>query len=252
MSDTTLTTADALALHVRIAGDDGGPTVVVVHGLAGSVALSWDSFGVIDRLAAAGLRVVAFDLRGHGRSAAPAEPVWYEQSRLVADLCAVVDAFASPDAVVVGYSLGAALTLLALERGLEVRAVVLAGTAASALEWTEEDDRRRVATVEALRGSTDVDPDLVGTVAFFRMIGANLPALAGLFADHHPVVEDRSRITVPVTVVAGDADDVAAPPEVVAAELGGAPVVRVPGDHVTAVRSEEFAQAVVAVARGTS
>ena len=249
---STLTTADGVRLNVRVAGRDEDPTVVLVHGLAGSVALSWDSGGVIDALVEARTRVIAFDLRGHGESAAPPERECYEQSRLVDDLVEVVDTFAGPDAVVVGYSLGAALTLLALERGLTIRAGVIAGTAASVVEWTDEDERRRVATIDAIQGSPDVDRDLVAYVAFFRAIGANLPALALLLEDHRPVVGNWAAITVPLTVVAGVDDTLAAPPESIAARLGGAPVVRVPGDHVRAPWSREFVDVVAAVARGAS
>src|SRR5206468_8118592 len=58
-------TTDGLRLAVEIEGPDDAPTVVLVHGLAGSIALAWRATGVLDRLSAAGLRSVAFDLRGH-------------------------------------------------------------------------------------------------------------------------------------------------------------------------------------------
>jgi pimeloyl-ACP methyl ester carboxylesterase len=88
-------------------------------------------------------------------------------------------------------------------------------------------------------------------VAFFRSIGADLPALAGLFAHHRPVVHDWASITVPITVVAGIDDTVAAPPEAVASRLAAADVVRIPGDHITAPTTNEFIDLVVAVAHGT-
>ena len=44
----------------------------------------------------------------------------------------------------------------------------------------------------------------------------------------------------------------AAPPERVAARLGGVTVVRVPGDHVTAPMSNEFVDLIAAVAREAS
>ena len=248
---SALITADGLSLHVRVVGSRDAPTVVLVHGLAGSVALSWAAPGVIDALARRGVRVVAFDIRGHGASQAPAASEFYEQPRLVNDLFEVVASFAESGAVVVGYSLGAALTLMALGRGLAIRAAVIAGAAASVLEWTDEDERRRRATIHALQGSADTDPDLVAYVAFFQSIGADLPALAGLFAHHHPVVRDWASITVPITVVAGTDDTVAAPPEAVASRLADAHVVRVPGDHITAPTTTEFIDLVAAVALRT-
>jgi pimeloyl-ACP methyl ester carboxylesterase len=105
---------------------------------------------------------------------------------------------------------------------------------------------------DVLAGGADVEAgDVNGRGSFLRSIGADLPALAGLFANHHPVVRDWSAITVPMTVVTGTDDAVAAPPEAVASRLAGADVVRVPGDHITAPTTNEFVDLVAAVARGT-
>jgi len=76
-----LLTGDGVRLAVDITGPDDAPTVVLVHGLAASVDLGWRATGVLERLAAAGLRVVAFDARGHGRSDAPHQPARYGDAR---------------------------------------------------------------------------------------------------------------------------------------------------------------------------
>ena len=52
-------TSDDVRLNVEIDGADNAPTVVLVHGLAASVALGWRAPGVLERLGAAGLRTVA-------------------------------------------------------------------------------------------------------------------------------------------------------------------------------------------------
>src|SRR5947207_750948 len=121
-------TSDDVRLNVEVEGPDDAPTVVLVHGLAASVALGWRAPGVLDRLAAAGLRTVAYDARGHGHSAKPHAPDHYGDARLMLDLAEVVQGFASADAVVAGYSMGAATVLLARSVGLEVRAMVLGAT----------------------------------------------------------------------------------------------------------------------------
>lgn len=205
---------DGTLLHLATSGPDDGPVVVLVHGLAGSVELSWRSLGVIERLAAAGLHVVAVDLRGHGRTTTGDAREHLAQARLVEDVQAVVEQYAGRRTVLVGYSLGAALALLALQDGLRVDATVIAGAAASVIRWTDEDERRRAQTAAALRGATDVDADIAGFVAFFESIGVDTGALARLFDDHRPVVERWDAVAGgEILVVAGADDTMAAPIE---------------------------------------
>lgn len=77
-----------------------GVPVVLVHGM-GSDARTWDRFA--RRLTAAGRRVVAVDLRGHGRSA-PASS--YRFSEFAADVAGVCDHLGFDAVDLVGHSLG--------------------------------------------------------------------------------------------------------------------------------------------------
>jgi pimeloyl-ACP methyl ester carboxylesterase len=61
---------DGIGLHARDWGG-GGQAVLLLHGLASNARI-WD--GVASRLAGAGLRVAALDLRGHGDSEKPMAP----------------------------------------------------------------------------------------------------------------------------------------------------------------------------------
>ncbi|MFP5070416.1 SDR family oxidoreductase [Pseudonocardia nantongensis] len=87
-------TPDGLTLAVQERG--AGPTVVAVHGYPDDRHV-WD--GVADALVASGHRVVTYDVRGHGGSAAPRDRAGYDLELLAADLRAVCDA-TSPDAPV--------------------------------------------------------------------------------------------------------------------------------------------------------
>jgi pimeloyl-ACP methyl ester carboxylesterase len=107
-------------LHVRgWPGSD--PGTLLVHGLASSSNI-WDL--VAPRLSHAGLRAVAYDQRGHGRSGKPSSGYGFE--RTSADAAAVIRATLLRRPVVVGHSWGANVALeLAIRRPRLTRGVVL-------------------------------------------------------------------------------------------------------------------------------
>ena len=97
--------ADGTTLHAEVFGSEDGATVVLAHGW--TETLSFWTY-VIERLSQRGLRVVAYDQRGHGRSE-PAAEHDYEMERFGQDLEAVLDACLRDGerAIVAGHSLGA-------------------------------------------------------------------------------------------------------------------------------------------------
>lgn len=100
----SVTSADGTTLHAEEFGAATGPPVVLVHGWTEEIAF-WGP--VSTRLAARGLRVVAYDLRGHGQSE-PARDGDYALERFGEDVEAVLDTVCAPGetAAVVGHSLG--------------------------------------------------------------------------------------------------------------------------------------------------
>ncbi|WP_340374529.1 alpha/beta hydrolase [Streptomyces sp. SS7] len=82
----------AVRLHVQRLGPGGGrpadATVVLVHGLLTDSLASY-YFTVAPAFAAAGLDVVMYDLRGHGRSGRPAEGYTLDDN--IDDLAALLD-----------------------------------------------------------------------------------------------------------------------------------------------------------------
>ncbi|MEV6104155.1 alpha/beta fold hydrolase [Streptomyces sp. NPDC051940] len=109
--------ADGTPLHAELHGPEGTPAVVLVHGL-GQSAATWSP--VIDLLAADHL-LIAYDVRGHGRT--PAGPGGPSARALTQDLTAVLTACLGgrERAVLAGLGLGAA-TILAAVRDPLVRA----------------------------------------------------------------------------------------------------------------------------------
>jgi pimeloyl-ACP methyl ester carboxylesterase len=110
---------NGIELHVLEEGE--GPLVVLCHGFP-ELAFSWRK--QVPALTAAGYRVVAPDLRGFGRSSAPAELEAYDIVHLCGDLCGLLDALGEQDAIFVGHDWGASLVWqLAVLHPERVRAV---------------------------------------------------------------------------------------------------------------------------------
>ncbi len=93
---------NGVTLHVTEAGQ--GPLVLFCHGWP-ELAYSWRH--QIEALAAAGYRAVAPDMRGYGRSSAPAEIDAYTILHMVGDMVALVAAVGETQAVIVGHDWGA-------------------------------------------------------------------------------------------------------------------------------------------------
>jgi len=114
-------------LFVRDSGGDG-PPVLLLHGWTASADLNW--FAQYDALAAAGLRVIALDHRGHGRGMRT-----YVDFRLhdcADDAVALLEHLGVGPSVLIGYSMGGPIALLAARRHREaVRAVVLCATSSN-------------------------------------------------------------------------------------------------------------------------
>jgi pimeloyl-ACP methyl ester carboxylesterase len=95
-------TVDGVRIHAVEAGE--GPLVLLVHGFPES----WYSWRrQLPVLADAGYRAVAIDVRGYGRSSAPAAVDAYRMVQHVADNVGLVDALGEEQAVIVGHDWGA-------------------------------------------------------------------------------------------------------------------------------------------------
>lgn len=99
----TVVSADGTELHAEVFGVDDGPTLVLVHGW--TEALQYWIYQI--RELSSEFRIVAYDLRGHGRSGRPPSGD-YAMARFGEDVEAVLDATvpAGERAIVAGHSLG--------------------------------------------------------------------------------------------------------------------------------------------------
>lgn len=228
----------------------GGTPVVLHHGFIADAAVNWVGPGVVAALAAAGRPVVALDARGHGRSGKPQDPASYGEAVMARDLRALLDRLGEPQVDLVGYSMGAVVALIAATQDPRIRRLVVGGVGVAVVELGGVDTRvlGTETLVAALRtddpGAID-DPRGAEFRALADAIGADREALAAQAAAVHASPIPLARVTVPTLILAGDADPMAARPEVLAAALPDAEVRFVAGDHMTAVGDPAFTAGIV-------
>lgn len=113
------------SLNVREYGSGGDRAVVLLHGYSASIQW-WDSVGPA---LAAGGRVIAIDLIGHGGSEAPRDADRYTAEAQAAAVRGVLDVLGVRHAAVVGHSMGGAVATALAEAAPDlIERVVVADT----------------------------------------------------------------------------------------------------------------------------
>ena len=144
-----------VTLHVEQRGlaNPAAQPLVLLHGFTGSAA-SWGAH--LDAFAAAGLRVMAFDLLGHGASSAPDNPQRYRMERCQEDVCAALGMLGvgPGEAILLGYSMGGRLALYLGFSGY-FRALILESASPGLASPSEREQRR--ASDERLAASIERD-----------------------------------------------------------------------------------------------
>ena len=95
-------------VRIRYVDQGTGEPVLLIHGYTASIERNWIDNGVFQALAS-DHRVIAFDLRGHGKSDKPYDSTKYGEET-VRDAIRLLDHLQIRRAHVVGYSLGAIIT----------------------------------------------------------------------------------------------------------------------------------------------
>lgn len=179
-----------------------GPTVVFVHGLAGSADTTWRDAGWFDLLTDVGRPVVGLDLPGHGSNPlVPGEPVprldrW------------VLDQLPPEPVDAVGFSLGAKTLLLAAAAQPErFNRLVVAGAGSNLFQH----DGGSAQLAELLESADTDDPTARYFLEHAERSGQKPSDLAAVLRSEQGVVtaELLAGVKVPTLVVLGDRDFVA-------------------------------------------
>lgn len=105
---------DSAGVKIRFT-DQGCPTldqgvpIILLHGMLGTLEMNWEHTGIAKELAK-NHRVIAIDLRGHGQSGKPHDPLGYGFD-MVKDVLRVMNHLKIEKAHFLGYSLGSTITV---------------------------------------------------------------------------------------------------------------------------------------------
>lgn len=237
------TSFDGTKIHYDILGE--GKPVVLLHGFITN-GESWKRAPVRQALADAGFKVVTLDLRGNGQSDKPHSAEAYQNNAEVKDVMGLMKHLGLNTYDVVGYSRGAILTAKLLTMDKQVHRAVMGGIS---VDFSDPNWYRRRNFHEALT-KPGSHPELQPAVDYAKKSGADMVVLARL-QEFQPVTTraELGKIRVPLLVVNGDADKDNGDPQTLVDAVPGSRLVIVPGDHGGAMRTPEFAKAVVAFLR---
>jgi pimeloyl-ACP methyl ester carboxylesterase len=183
--------------------------LLLTHGFSAGAAMWAPNVGALS----AARRVVAWDMRGHARSDAPADGALYSHELSVADMAAVLGAAGVERAVLCGMSLGGYLSLsFRLRHPERVAALVLVDTGPGYRRDGERDAwnayvERTAADLEA-RGIAALRDSPEVALAAPRDAAGLARAARGIMAQRDAaVIESLETVDVPTLVVVGSEDE---------------------------------------------
>ncbi len=234
--------------------------VILQHGFAADSHTNWVTPGVVDVLLEAGRRVVTLDARGHGASDKPHASSNYGHALMARDVRALIDVVLTNEQVddvdFVGYSMGGWIGMHVLVTEPRIRKAVIAGVGAAAggrpTEHHPSDNVDRLGVADALERFLDdatyrpSDKAIRNFVRFASASGGDLRAYAAFMRSADPSPVGVARVQVPVLVLAGELDELAATAPELAQEIPGAQMMWCPGTHLSVIAEPTFAGAIKA------
>ncbi len=217
-----------IRLHYQLSGPEGAPALVL-SGALGCDLRMWDS--LMPHLPE-GLRVLRYDMRGHGLSTCPDGP--YYMGDMVADIATLLERLGLSDVAFVGLSIGGMIAQgLAAERPDLLRALVLSNTAvkiATPTIWQQRIGEIRAGGIGAIAFanmerwfSRRFRAEAPGMVEGFLNMVMRCP-LEGYIGAAEAIAEtdlyeSTARLSLPTLGIAGG-EDGSTPPDLVRESVG--------------------------------
>ena len=246
--------SDGLTLAYDDIGPREGRPVVLVHGFTSNRNESWRRLGWYGAFERKRIRCVAFDCRGHGESSKPRDPAMYSRAKMADDITALLDHLGVERADLLGYSMGARLSLAAaLENPGRFPLLILGGIGGKFFD-PRPPGHPIAEAMEAGDPESITDPMLRSFRRFADEQGEDRLALAALARARDAALEksDVSKLAVETLIVAGARDELAGDPRDLAGVIPGARAVSVPGcDHFSLIGHVLFKAAVFDFLDGT-
>jgi pimeloyl-ACP methyl ester carboxylesterase len=252
---------DSNGARIRYVEEGDGEPALLIHGFTSSVEHGWIDTGAFSQLARH-YHVIAFDVRGHGKSGKPHDPKQYGRET-VQDVIRLLDHLHIQKAHIVGYSMGGRIVAQLLATKPERFITATLGGAILNIGSSPLDGVRDVWATEIEQGSlhsialaiwpTDHAKPTEEEIRRFskeRLNGNDLQALAAACRAYPSDPIEESAVTtlrVPVLGIAGTADPALNGLNALKSRLPELQltVVSIQGaGHMAAFSPEEFVQAI--------
>jgi pimeloyl-ACP methyl ester carboxylesterase len=226
-----------------------GEPILLIHGFASNSVVNWGATGWIDTLKRAGRRVIAMDVRGHGKSQKFYNPEAFHLEIMARDAANLIDHLGLARADVMGYSMGGRVAaFLAVGDPEKVRSLIIGGLGMALVDGMEGEDEI-VAALEA--PSLEAVTGTAGRAyrKFAEQTGSDVRALAACMrvARENLAPEQLATIDVPVLIAVGEKDAIAGSPEELGTFIPNSEVLVIPRrDHMLATADQSFIAATLA------
>ena len=230
-------------IEIAYLDEGSGEPVLLIHGFASNIGTNWIDTGWIKTLTDAGYRAIAYDNRGHGRSAKLYNLEDYGAPIMAEDARRLLDHLGIERVHVMGYSMGARIAaFLALAHPGRVGSLVFGGLGINMVRGVAGTGPvARALEAESIEDVTN--PTARTFRAFAEQTLSDLKALAACIRSARAPItaEALGTLRCPVLVVVGDRDVIGGSPSELAALIPGAKSVQLAGrDHMKAVGDRTF------------